>query len=72
MNCKGGVSIKIRVAEEEDEGCDFDGKRKSVVSFFFPDLSPLANQKQELNTLMVPPTIATPRTVLSQTAPFLL
>jgi hypothetical protein len=44
MNCKGGVSIKIGVAEE-DKGCDFDGKRKSMVPFFPPDLSPLANQK---------------------------
>ena len=35
MNCKGGVSIKIGVVEE-DEGCDFDGKRKSVVPFFPP------------------------------------
>jgi hypothetical protein len=32
MNCKGGVSIKIGVAKE-DEGCDFDGKRKTGVLF---------------------------------------
>jgi hypothetical protein len=42
MNCKGGVSIKMGLAIQE-EGCDFHGKGKQ--SFFILDLSPPANQK---------------------------
>jgi hypothetical protein len=41
-------------------------------SFFFRDLSPLANQKRELNTVILPPIIATLPMILPQSAPFLL